>query len=260
MDALRHFKHVHTLRLIAQDLAGILPLETLSDHLSDLACAILAQVLRLAWKTVRQTHRGEPRFAVIAYGKLGGKELGYASDLDLVFLYDDPAPEAAENYARLAQRMNNLLTTMTSAGVLYETDLRLRPDGAGGLLVSPLASFREYQAQHAWTWEHQALSRARYVAGDGTIGEAFEALRVTVLRQPRNPAVLRRDVAQMRQKLLEAHPNRTTRCSTSNTIAAASSMSNLSCSTWSSAMPTGTPSSRVTSAISPCSSSRRGWD
>ena len=209
MDVLRHFKHVHTLRLIAQDLAGILPLETLSDHLSDLACVIVEQVLRLAWKTVRQAHRVEPRFAVIAYGKLGGKELGYASDLDLVFLYDDPAAEAAENYARLAQRMNTLLTTLTSGGVLYETDLRLRPDGAGGLLVSPLESFREYQAKHAWTWEHQALSRARHVAGDGTIGGAFEALRVEVLRQPRDLAVLRREVAEMRRKLLDGHPNRT---------------------------------------------------
>jgi [glutamine synthetase] adenylyltransferase / [glutamine synthetase]-adenylyl-L-tyrosine phosphorylase len=209
LDTLRHFKHVHTLRLIAQDLAGILPLETLSDHLSDLACVILAQVLRLAWKTVRQAHRADPRFAVIAYGKLGGKELGYASDLDLVFLYDDPAPEAAENYARLAQRMNNVLTTLTSAGVLYETDLRLRPDGAGGLLVSPLESFQDYQSKHAWAWEHQALSRARYVAGDGTIGKEFESLRVAVLRQPRELAVLRREVTNMRQKLSDAHPNRT---------------------------------------------------
>jgi glutamate-ammonia-ligase adenylyltransferase len=209
MDALRHFKHVHTMRLIAQDLAGWLPLETLSDHLSDLACVILGQVLRLAWKMVRQAHRAEPCFAMIGYGKLGGKELGYASDLDLVFLYHDSAPEAAENYARLVQRVSNLLATMTSAGVLYETDLRLRPDGAGGLLVSPLESFREYQTKHAWTWEHQALSRARYVAGDATIGKEFEAVRETVLRQPRELPVLRREVAQMRQKLLNAHPNRT---------------------------------------------------
>jgi [glutamine synthetase] adenylyltransferase / [glutamine synthetase]-adenylyl-L-tyrosine phosphorylase len=208
MDALRHFKHVHTLRLIAQDLAGVLPLETLSDHLSDLACVILEKVVGLAWKTVRQAHRPGPRFAVIGYGKLGGKELGYASDLDLVFLYDDPAPEAAENYARLAQRVNNSLTTVTSAGVLYDTDLRLRPDGAGGLLVSPLESYREYQAKHAWTWEHQALSRARHVAGDKSIGQEFEALRVMVLRQPRDAAALRREVVEMRRKLLAGHPNR----------------------------------------------------
>src|SRR5262249_13383108 len=149
-----------------------------------------------------------PRFAVIGYGKLGGKELGYASDLDVVFLYDDTAAEAAENYARLGQRVNNWLTTVTSAGVLYETDLRLRPDGAGGLLVSPLESFREYQASHAWTWEHQALSRARYVAGDTAIGNEFEALRVTVLRQPRDLVALRRQVAEMRRELLDGHPNR----------------------------------------------------
>ncbi|HKA45360.1 MAG TPA: bifunctional [glutamate--ammonia ligase]-adenylyl-L-tyrosine phosphorylase/[glutamate--ammonia-ligase] adenylyltransferase [Burkholderiales bacterium] len=208
MDVLRHFKHVHTLRFIAQDLGGLLPLETLSDYLSDLACVILQQVLRLAWKSVRQAHRAGPRFAVIGYGKLGGKELGYASDLDVVFLYDDTAAEAAENYARLGQRVNNWLTTVTSAGVLYETDLRLRPDGAGGLLVSPLESFREYQASHAWTWEHQALSRARYVAGDTAIGNEFEALRVTVLRQPRDLVALRRQVAEMRRKLLDGHPNR----------------------------------------------------
>jgi glutamate-ammonia-ligase adenylyltransferase len=209
MDVLRHFKNVHTLRFIAQDLAGLLPLETLSDHLSDLACVILERVLKLAWKTVRHAHRPDPLFAVIGYGKLGGKELGYASDLDVVFLYDDPSPEAAENYARFAQRVNYWLTTITSAGALYETDLRLRPDGAGGLLVSPLASFREYQSHHAWPWEHQALSRARHVAGDPAIGGAFEALRVSVLRQVRDPAEARRAVAEMRRKLLEGHPNRT---------------------------------------------------
>jgi len=126
-----------------------------------------------------------------------------------VFLYDDPAAEAPENYARFAQRINNWLTSVTSAGVLYETDLRLRPDGAGGLLVSPLASFREYQTGKAWLWEHQALSRARFVAGDKTIGSQFEALRVEILRQPRDPAALRRDIAAMRQKMLDAHPNRT---------------------------------------------------
>jgi glutamate-ammonia-ligase adenylyltransferase len=209
MDILRHFKHAHTMRLIAQDLSGRLPLETLSDHLSDLACVVLEEVLRVTWKNLKSAHRDAPRFAVIGYGKLGGKELGYASDLDLVFLYDDPAAEAPENYARFAQRINHWLTSVTSAGVLYETDLRLRPDGAGGLLVSPLASFREYQTGKAWLWEHQALSRARFVAGDKTIGSQFEALRVEILRQPRDPAALRRDIAAMRQKMLDAHPNRT---------------------------------------------------
>ncbi len=207
MDILRHFKHAHTMRLIAQDLSGELPLETLSDHLSDLACVALEEVLRVAWK-LRPAHRETPRFAVIGYGKLGGKELGYASDLDLVFLYDDSAPEAAEQYARYAQRINNWLTSITPAGVLYETDLRLRPDGAGGLLVSALASFREYQGRQAWVWEHQALTRARFVAGDTEIGSQFEALRVEILSQERDPAALKREVATMRKKLLDGHPNR----------------------------------------------------
>jgi len=206
MDALRHFKHAHTMRLIAQDLSGALPLETLSDHLSDLACVVLEEALRVTWK-LRSSHVALPRFAVIGYGKLGGKELGYASDLDLVFLYDDPAPEAAETYARYAQRINNWLTSITPAGVLYETDLRLRPDGAGGLLVSSLASFHDYQSRHAQQWEHQALTRARFVAGDREIGAAFERFRIEVLGKPRDPAPLRRDVAAMRQKMLDAHPN-----------------------------------------------------
>jgi [glutamine synthetase] adenylyltransferase / [glutamine synthetase]-adenylyl-L-tyrosine phosphorylase len=208
MDSLRHFKHSQTLRLIAQDLSGELPLETLSDHLSDLACVVLEEVLRVTWP-LRPAHRAEPRFAVVAYGKLGGKELGYASDLDLVFLYDDDAPEAAEHYARYAQRINNWLTSLTSAGVLYETDLRLRPDGAGGLLVSPLSSFRDYQQRHAQVWEHQALTRARFAAGDRAIGAEFERLRVDVLRQPRAPGALRGEIAAMRRKMLDAHPNTT---------------------------------------------------
>jgi glutamate-ammonia-ligase adenylyltransferase len=208
MDILRHFKHVHTIRLIAQDLAGLVPLETLSDHLSDLACMVLEEVMRVTWPS-RHAHRDTPRFAVIGYGKLGGKELGYASDLDLVFLYDDPAPEAAENYARFAQRINNWLTSITPAGVLYETDLRLRPDGVGGLLVSALASFRDYQKQHAQVWEHQALTRARFVAGDRDIGAEFERLRAAILREKRDLVALRRDIAAMRQKMLDAHPNRT---------------------------------------------------
>ena len=208
MDLLRHFKHVQTMRLLAQDLAGTLPLERLSDHLSDLASEILKIVIDLAWSGVKQRHRETPAFAAIGYGKLGGKELGYASDLDLVFLYDDPASEAPENYSRLARRINHWLTSMTSAGVLYETDLRLRPDGVSGLLVSPLQSFREYQTQHAWPWEHQALTRARFVAGDAAIGHAFEAIRVAILRKARDPAALKLSVTEMRQKMLDAHPNR----------------------------------------------------
>jgi [glutamine synthetase] adenylyltransferase / [glutamine synthetase]-adenylyl-L-tyrosine phosphorylase len=208
MDTLRHFKQVQTIRLLAQDLAGTLPLETLSDHLTDLAGTILGQVLRLAWAGLRTRHRDEPRFAIIGYGKLGGKELGYASDLDIIFLYDDDHPEAQENYARLAQRMNTWLTSFTPAGVLYETDLRLRPDGASGLLVSHFQAFAEYQKTKAWTFEHQALTRARFVAGDADIGTRFERLRKDVLCLPRDLPTLNADVLQMRGKMLEGHPNR----------------------------------------------------
>ncbi|HEX2830728.1 MAG TPA: bifunctional [glutamate--ammonia ligase]-adenylyl-L-tyrosine phosphorylase/[glutamate--ammonia-ligase] adenylyltransferase [Burkholderiales bacterium] len=207
MDLLRHFKHVQTMRLLAQDLAGTLRLETLSDDLSDLACHILEIVVELAWAGVPHRHREKPAFAVVGYGKLGGKELGYASDLDIVFLYDDAAPEAPEAYARLARRISHWLTSMTSAGILYEIDLRLRPDGASGLLVSPLQSFRDYQMKHAWPWEHQALTRARFAAGDRAIGEAFEAIRIDILREQRDLAALRTAVLDMRRKMLDAHPN-----------------------------------------------------
>jgi glutamate-ammonia-ligase adenylyltransferase len=207
MDLLRHFKNTQTLHCIAQDLAGTLPLETLSDQLSDLACVILEEVLRLSWQGLRQRHRDTPLFTIVGYGKLGGKELGYASDLDIVFVYDDAAPEAGENYARLAQRINHWLTSITAAGVLYETDLRLRPDGASGLLVTPLDSMRQYQLKQAWLWEHQALTRARSVAGDAAISSAFEELRITVLRKPRALPGLREEIIGMRRKMLAAHPN-----------------------------------------------------
>ena len=162
-----------TFHLLAMDLQGLLPLETLSDHLSDLADLMLHHVLRLCWATARKRHRDAARFAIIAYGKLGGKELGYASDLDLIFLYDDDHPDAQEIYARLAQRINTMLSSYTSAGRLYEIDLRLRPNGESGLLVSSISAFAEYQLQHAWVWEHQALTRARFSAGDSQVGKAL---------------------------------------------------------------------------------------
>jgi len=148
-----------------------------------------------------------PRFAVIAYGKLGGKELGYASDLDIIFLFDDTDEAAPEAYARLAQRFNNWLSSRTQAGILFETDLRLRPDGAAGLMVSSMDAFRRYQRESAWVWEHQALTRARFCAGDPAIGAAFELERQHILSRPREPGALRTAVLEMRQTLLQAHPN-----------------------------------------------------
>lgn len=207
MDALRTFKQAEIFHLLAQDLAGMWTVERLSDQLSDLADMLVEAPLYLAWQDLPGRHGERPAFAVIAYGKLGGKELGYASDLDLVFLHDDPHPDAQEIYARLGKRLNTWLSTHTPAGQLYDIDLRLRPDGASGLLVSSLAAFEDYQQHHAWTWEHQALTRARFCCGDQAVGERFEQIRETVLCQPREPEALRHQVLQMRQKLMQGHPN-----------------------------------------------------
>ncbi len=140
---------------------------------------------------------------------MGGRELGYASDLDLVFLYDDEHPDAGEIYARFAQRINTMLSSHTSSGRLYEVDLRLRPNGENGLLVSSITAFEEYQRQHAWVWEHQALTRARFCAGDESVGKQFERIRIEVLRMPRDINKLRQEVIEMRQKMHDGHPNKT---------------------------------------------------
>jgi glutamate-ammonia-ligase adenylyltransferase len=210
MDILRHFQHAQSFRLLAQDLTGQLQLEKLADHLSALADLILQATLDQCWSYLPVRHVARPRFAIIAYGKLGGKELGYASDLDLIFLFDDPDDAAPERYARLAQRLNTWISSTTAAGQLYETDLRLRPNGESGLLVSSVEAFRRYQQQEAWVWEHQALTRARFCAGDPTIGDAFERLREEVLCLARDPAALAREVVGMRQKMAEGHPNPST--------------------------------------------------
>jgi glutamate-ammonia-ligase adenylyltransferase len=207
MNAVREQHQSQLFRLLAQDLAGLLTVEKLADHLSQLADIVLQVSLQACWAQLATRHREQPRFAVIAYGKLGGKELGYASDLDIIFLYDDPDERAAENYARLAQRYNNWLTLRTSAGALFETDLQLRPSGASGLLVSSIAAFDEYQERAAWVWEHQALTRARYCAGDQDVGRAFEKIRTKILGRERDAAGLAHEVLAMREKLHRAHPN-----------------------------------------------------
>lgn len=190
LDRLRQFKQVQTLRVAAADIMGFLPLMKVSDHLTWLAEVMLERVLQLAWDKLIERH-GEPRcgegagmrparFAVIGYGKLGGFELGYGSDLDVVFLHDSEGEDAqtagpksidnTEFFARVAQRVVHLLGAFTAAGRLYEVDTRLRPSGTSGLLVSGLRAFRRYQDESAWTWEHQALVRARFVAGDAGAG------------------------------------------------------------------------------------------
>ncbi len=204
MDVMRHFKHACVFRFAAQDINGELVPETISDYLSDLADMIMGVALEVIWPNVRGRHLEIPKFAVIGYGKLGGKELGYASDLDIIFLYEDESPEAAEVYARFAQRINNWFNSLTSAGLLYETDLQLRPDGNSGLLVSSVAAFREYQLNKAWVWEHQAITRARFVAGDVSIAKAFDVIRVEVMTQQRDDEKLKAEVLSMRERMREA--------------------------------------------------------
>ena len=169
-------------------------------------------MLELARRQMHAAHGGLPdaRFAIVGYGSLGGEELGFGSDLDVVFLYeaaadihsDGPRPLDAPRWsARLAQKVVALLGTVTAAGRLFDVDVRLRPDGAKGLLVTPVAGFADYQRQRAWTWEHQALVRARGIAGDDGLQQRFEAIRASVLSQPREEATLRRDVSSMRARM-----------------------------------------------------------
>ncbi len=210
LNILRDATHAATFQLLMADLEGRFTVEALADRLSELADAVLRLVLEFTWKITPSHHREAPRFAIIGFGKLGGKELSYESDLDLVFLYEDDAPEASEVYARLARRVISWLTVQTSSGKLYAVDTRLRPEGEDGLLVSSFAHFKEYEENKekgAWIWEHQALTRARFCAGDASLGERFEAERNFVLGQKRDFAAVRDAVIAMREKILKTHRN-----------------------------------------------------
>ncbi|MDF3031253.1 MAG: glnE, partial [Moraxellaceae bacterium] len=219
MDALRIFQRGQVLRVAASDITGTLPLMKVSDYLTWLGEAVLEETLNLAWRGLVARHgrpQGldgkpcDPGFIVVGYGKLGGIELGYGSDLDLVFIHsgspdgetDGGKPlDNASFFARLGQKIIALLTTATSAGQLYEVDMRLRPSGNAGLLVTSLGAFRKYQAESAWTWEHQALVRARVVAGDPVLAEAFERERHAVLAKARDRQKLQQEVIEMRTKM-----------------------------------------------------------
>lgn len=228
MDALRYFRSAQVLHIAASEVTGRLPLMQVSDKLSFLAEVILEQAMQMAWLDLTAKH-GQPAgideegqqsdaplsqtgFAILGYGKLGGIELGYGSDLDLVFLYDASAQgvtsgaRAIENsvfYTRLGQRIIHILDARTAMGQLYEVDMRLRPSGESGMLVSSLAAFREYQQHKAWTWEHQALVRARFICGDPALEENFTDLRQAVLGQARDQLELATEVLQMRRKMRE---------------------------------------------------------
>lgn len=218
MEALRQFKQICILRIAAADIAGVLPVKKVSDHLTYLAEAIVESVVHQAWLQMAEKY-GEPThlkdregkgFAVIGYGKVGGWELGYNSDLDIVFMHDCPVHaytdgkkeiDGRQFYLRLAQRIIHIFSTRTASGILYEADTRLRPSGASGLLVSPAEAFDEYQHNEAWTWEHQALVRARMIYGDEPLQHSFAKTRHEVLALERDGDKLKKDVVEMRIKM-----------------------------------------------------------
>jgi len=230
MEALCIFKQVNTLKVAAADITEVLPLMKVSDHLSDLAETILYHVIDLCWNHLTRRH-GNPvarigntlcakGFAVIAYGKLGGLELGYGSDLDLVFIHagiqgqtsgNESPIENTQFYSRLGQRVIHVLTANTSAGKIYEIDMRLRPSGSAGILVSQFESFAAYQVQDAWTWEHQALLRARAITGDDSLVRWFENTRKEILTRKRDPLKLKKEVKdmrlRMRKEMLKQNPD-----------------------------------------------------
>ncbi|QEY17111.1 bifunctional [glutamate--ammonia ligase]-adenylyl-L-tyrosine phosphorylase/[glutamate--ammonia-ligase] adenylyltransferase [Cellvibrio sp. KY-GH-1] len=222
MEALRYFRLAHGLRVAASEVTGALPLMKVSDYLTFIAEVVLEHVLQLSWEYMVERH-GRPRradgsvdtvadFVIVGYGKLGGIELSHGSDLDLVFIHNSDASFSTDGersidnltfYTRLGQRIIHVLNTYTPTGKLYEVDMRLRPSGNSGMLVSSLAAFEKYQANEAWTWEHQALVRARVVAGSAALGAQFEAVRQRILSRARDLEQLRKDVADMRRKMRE---------------------------------------------------------
>lgn len=218
MEGLRQFKQISLLRIAAADITGVLPVMKVSDHLTYLAEAIVDAVVSQAWLQLTEKY-GEPThlkdrqgkgFAVVGYGKVGGWELGYNSDLDVVFLHDCPTNvytdgkkeiDGRQFYLRLAQRVVHIFSTRTPSGILYEIDTRLRPSGVSGLLACAADSFEEYQLNEAWTWEHQALVRARVIYGDEPLIQAFKNTREKVLTLERDPQKLKQEVKDMREKM-----------------------------------------------------------
>ena len=228
MEALRYFKRAHVLRVAASEIAGSLPLMKVSDYLTWIAEAILQQVLQLAWREMVQRHgrpqradgsRCELDFIIVGYGKVGGIELGHGSDLDLVFIHDgdtsaetdgERAIDGGRFFTRLGQRIIHMLNANTTSGALYEVDMRLRPSGDSGLLVTSLQAFSRYQREEAWTWEHQALVRARVLSGCPRLAGAFETLRAQVLGSERDNAKLATEVREMRDKMRASLATRST--------------------------------------------------
>jgi glutamate-ammonia-ligase adenylyltransferase len=212
LNLLRRAHHAEVFRTLARDVEGVLTVEQVADDLSALADALLDVASRWVWQRLPQRHRESPLFAVLGYGKLGGKELGYGSDLDIVFVYEDDHERAGEIYAAFVRKLINWLTVKTGEGDLYEIDTALRPNGNSGLLVTTFEAFADYQSRRgsntAWTWEHQAMTRARCCLDFANLHARFDAVRQDVMHAPRDHAALRQEIVAMRDKLRAARPVR----------------------------------------------------
>jgi glutamate-ammonia-ligase adenylyltransferase len=210
LNLIRRAHHAEVFRTLARDVEGRITVEQVADDLSALAEVLLRITTRWCWTRLKSRHAETPRFAIIAYGKLGGKELGYGSDLDIVFVYDDDDERAGEVYAALVRKLINWLTVKTSEGDVYEIDTALRPNGNSGLLVTTFTAYANYQQQRgsntAWTWEHQAMTRARCVFGSPELHARFEAVRQAVISSQRDRVALHDEIAAMREKVRSAHP------------------------------------------------------
>jgi glutamate-ammonia-ligase adenylyltransferase len=210
LNVLRRAHHAEVFRTLARDVEGVLTVEQVADDLSALAESVLRTTARWCWDRLKNKHRTDARFAIIAYGKLGGKELGYGSDLDIVFVYDDQDDRATEVYGALVRKLINWLTVKTGEGDLYEIDTALRPNGNSGMLVTSFTSYSNYQQQRgsntAWTWEHQAMTRARCVLGSTELHQWFDAVRHAVISTPRDVGKLCTEIVDMRAKVRGAYP------------------------------------------------------
>lgn len=209
LNLLRRAHHAETFRTLARDVEGRLSVEQVADDLSALADSVLRVTAQWCWSRLKGRHREEPQFAIIGYGKLGGKELGYGSDLDIVFVFDDDDDRAPEVYAAFVRKLINWLTVKTGEGDLFEIDTALRPNGNSGLLITSFTAYANYQQQRgsntAWTWEHQAMTRARFVLGSEDLRARFDAVREAVITAPRDPAALRAEIVAMRERVRAAH-------------------------------------------------------
>jgi [glutamine synthetase] adenylyltransferase / [glutamine synthetase]-adenylyl-L-tyrosine phosphorylase len=209
MALLRRAQQAELFRILVRDLEGRITVEQVADDLSALADTILRVSVQWAWECIIERHLEQPRIAIIGYGKLGGKELGYGSDLDIVCLYDDAAPEASALYAKLIRKLISWLSTKTAQGDLYDIDTALRPNGNAGLLVTTMEAFEDYQTQRgsntAWTWEHQAMTRARCVSAVPELAARFEAIRAEVLISERDKTALKAEILAMRERVMKAH-------------------------------------------------------